>query len=1550
MGSRDRPLELPCIDASLEPSTPIPKFFPEWYINPTEEELVEGVVQLEPTMPFLGALAPKPCGTFVSGPPKNERKILWDPRKPLPGLHPGSWNPNHKEPLLLYSGEKHGPAVKVITPQEVCFLLNGRFGPKDTRESSSTAALSLVAAPRKLALLGLTWFGSEALDPSSREEQYNCEPRAEARFAPGSAGQEKTGLCNLPWEEHTEETLRRWLRLKPEQTQERMKVASRALSKLLRHEAGTTECPISPEGWVRWQDLLAHPLCRDHREDMLEWGVTHNSKDRFVAKQDAEGVWYAAAWSGHTITGVSGPSREVDPAQTPDVLVHGTYRQYVPSIQRQGLRCRGRDLHLQNPKEHAFRWRKDLEVKVVVDVKKAESLGCRFRKTGNLVWLTSQAIPPEAILKFEEWDDLTEEAASSSTAFRTTYENAPGNVTIMQREMEKLRAETKQGLWEPKEEIWVNQENPVQPVELKQDVVDVAKTLAEVASTAPEGSQLKVDPATFEVKVCEEKKEDEESSEEQGEECDWDPSSDDEVTVVQATAAKSTIEEEGVSKMEIEEEVAPIRRRRKIQLGSAQILLLQAVGDADAANWSSLQQCIQSHNTTGAAKSDLLKRMEQLADLRQESRQGAIIALQSERDRAWRVSRAEDLYRSELDEEMARLEKHNPVGPRLAQPLITNARLNADIEAGVGVWRARRDHRARERAARHRRDQPHAPRSGESYLMDVDPQEGGRTLDEAMTARAKEELKTFRKELRGTGQGGTEKRPHQKDSKKRRQLKKMRAKEKKAVAKEGVTEKERKGSEARFAPGTNPAEQTGGVEDMEVTEGHVKREVRFGEGPKATQTSSHTYNPVDLSNYAHWRLDLADSNGLALGDDEAEEAIKQLQMMSAHVDMMPPLYRSPDDGELRLRNGKPARMLRPRDFCLMVLEEGHWISVTALKQEGQRTWDVRITGIARLDQQDVADWKATLQQLTDIHPAALLIREGAAQPRVPGACGFAALSAISLQSQNIWDWDPMEAAAFTADPVLDAKIFNHLQNLKRCLRLHDAPDDYCKFVLQVRGIFLRTSMQQVVLQQVMMGRGVKGTVSRFATGFLLAPPLVIGNTMEEGEEDESLESVWGYMILAAIFLLLSWRAFCLCRKLRGVLHAPPRSPSGGISPSRKVGGSRRKVRFLEKNRTDSGTEGGRGHVSVEFLGGPKNAKNLFPKAKPLRFSNVQGSSEWDQEGWSLLLDRYSKATMSVYRSQYRWWQLFCRRRGIDPVRYVAGYDRQEENLFLEYMVHCSVNEQKAPGTVKIRMAAIRSIHLSMGLPDPTAHLPRIPLAMAGIKRRWGTKVRRKPVTPEMLKWMGKHLEHGKTKEGSLMFAAVCFGYFFLLRASEYLCVGYNQPDKGLRGQDVVLKTSGRECTLQNIKEADEIVLTIRSSKTDIYNRGEIRNHFRSEEEICPVKAAIALFLNYPQRYGEGNDTMGPLFRTEDDKLLPRGAVQAMIERSGRALNMPEGDLGTHSLRFGGASAIWAAYGESALVKRWGRWASDSFQTYLWDARKASQDVAKKMASVDLTPA
>ena len=193
------------------------------------------------------------------------------------------------------------------------------------------------------------------------------------------------------------------------------------------------------------------------------------------------------------------------------------------------------------------------------------------------------------------------------------------------------------------------------------------------------------------------------------------------------------------------------------------------------------------------------------------------------------------------------------------------------------------------------------------------------------------------------------------------------------------------------------------------------------------------------------------------------------------------------------------------------------------------------------------------------------------------------------------------------------------------------------------------------------------------------------------------------------------------------------------------------------------------------------------------------------------------------------------------------------------------------------------------------------------------------------------------------------GWFFLLRASEYLDVGYADPNRGLRGSDVTLKANGKALGLDRIGEADEVMLTVRGSKTDIYNRGQVRNHFKTSEPVCVVKAMINLFHHFPQRYQGGSDAEEFLFRTPDEKPIPRTAIQALIERAAKGLNLPSGDLGTHSLRFGGASALWAQYQDTAMVKRWGRWASDSFQTYVWEARETARGVAQKMISADLTP-
>ena len=47
------------------------------------------------------------------------------------------------------------------------------------------------------------------------------------------------------------------------------------MSYVLRHAAGTPECPITEEGWVRWTDLTSHESCRKYGGWTL-WSAIEN--------------------------------------------------------------------------------------------------------------------------------------------------------------------------------------------------------------------------------------------------------------------------------------------------------------------------------------------------------------------------------------------------------------------------------------------------------------------------------------------------------------------------------------------------------------------------------------------------------------------------------------------------------------------------------------------------------------------------------------------------------------------------------------------------------------------------------------------------------------------------------------------------------------------------------------------------------------------------------------------------------------------------------------------------------------------------------------------------------------------------------------------------------------------------------------------------------------------------------------------------------------------------------------------------------------------------
>ena len=204
----------------------------------------------------------------------------------------------------------------------------------------------------------------------------------------------------------------------------------------------------------------------------------------------------------------------------------------------------------------------------------------------------------------------------------------------------------------------------------------------------------------------------------------------------------------------------------------------------------------------------------------------------------------------------------------------------------------------------------------------------------------------------------------------------------------------------------------------------------------------------------------------------------------------------------------------------------------------------------------------------------------------------------------------------------------------------------------------------------------------------------------------------------------------------------------------------------------------------------------------------------------------------------------------------------------------------------------------------------------------------------------------------------CFGRLhcwrsFLLRISEYAANDQSGEDvgKGVRGIDLQGKLRGKVGS--RLAEADELVLRIRGSKTDQLNRGEWRNHFRRGEHtedgaLCVVEAMACYEKHAPERF-RGSEKCSPLFVWASGRLLTKGDMKALLERAAVAAGVHPDSIGTHSLRIGGASALWAAYKDSALVQRWGRWTSNAFHAYLWDAREAAKGVSDRMVAADLTP-
>jgi len=170
---------------------------------------------------------------------------------------------------------------------------------------------------------------------------------------------------------------------------------SKFLSLILRHKPQRIALTLDANGWADVDELIAKANADGVKitHALLQEVVAKNDKQRFKLSEDGRRI---RASQGHSLQ----IDLELQPAQPPERLYHGTAERFLDSIRAQGLLPGNRQhVHLSMDVETAAKVGRRHGYPVVLEVKAGELYvaGQNFYLSDNQVWLTAR-VPPKFLI------------------------------------------------------------------------------------------------------------------------------------------------------------------------------------------------------------------------------------------------------------------------------------------------------------------------------------------------------------------------------------------------------------------------------------------------------------------------------------------------------------------------------------------------------------------------------------------------------------------------------------------------------------------------------------------------------------------------------------------------------------------------------------------------------------------------------------------------------------------------------------------------------------------------------------------------------------------------------------------------------------------------------------------------------------------------------------------------------------------------------------------------------------------------------------------------
>ena len=307
---------------------------------------------------------------------------------------------------------------------------------------------------------------------------------------------------------------------------------------------------------------------------------------------------------------------------------------------------------------------------------------------------------------------------------------------------------------------------------------------------------------------------------------------------------------------------------------------------------------------------------------------------------------------------------------------------------------------------------------------------------------------------------------------------------------------------------------------------------------------------------------------------------------------------------------------------------------------------------------------------------------------------------------------------------------------------------------------------------------------------------------------------------------------------------------------------------------------------------------------------------------------------------------FCRdvlgvtpHRPLDPLRTTLIEKLEEEWLCMRFICALVQNRGITPSSAAVYFSATQGWHarehgvkLCGGL-----KLERLPQMLKGLRRIVGEAPRaiRRGISPQkLMKAMKLKLDPTRADHANMR-AALATALQGLLRSKEYC--GYDRKELILmRGDlhelsDEQMILMMHPCKNMNHLAGKTCPLVIGGGGQFVDATWEMQNLLKVD----------------PTRPGRDGDT--PLFRDPTtNEPLSYNAVLTCIKELMLAIGEPPSQFGTHSLRIGGATALFAAGASETVIRTMGRWSSDLHRLYVRACFEQCCDWTRKAGSTTVS--